>query len=85
MLIIYLIFCIATAIASHIFLFTPVLESVEIIDGKENNLIEYRWLTNIVLFLFGLIFAPILFGIYLSTSATNTFIDVTTDAMLNNA
>lgn len=84
MLVIYLIFCIATAISAKMYLFNPVLEMVALVDGEENNLVKYKNTTAFVIFCFSLLTAPLLFVIYLSRDLSSKFSEALTEALLND-
>jgi maltodextrin utilization protein YvdJ len=83
MLVAYLMFCLTTAIVAHIYLFSHILSVVEDVDGKKNNLIEYKGITVTVIFLLSLVLAPVLVGILVSDYNSDVFIDATIEAFLN--
>lgn len=69
----YLIFAVATAIAVHLYLISPVIrEALSNLD-KDDMLNRHQGLTHIVFFITNTIIAPVMLIIYLSESKTQQF------------
>lgn len=69
----YLTFAIATAIAVHMYLISPVIrEALSNLD-RDDMLHRHKNLTHIVFFITNIIIAPVMLVIYLSESKTEQF------------